>query len=191
MEGWQILLGIVVVGIVFLADFGNAPFRSKTAIHFAPANFYRKQVVGLENVPKDQGCVIVANHVSWLDGVLLLWMLPRNIRFVVDGGNFNNPIFKFLASTFGTILMSASPKSIGRALKTGREGIEAGDMIGIFPEGTLTRRAVADVQAWLSKNAQGTDGASCLSTSKECGAAFSVTRVENCFSNGLTSCVAN
>ena len=141
MEGWQILLGIVVVGIVFLGlMLAIAPrFTVRLPFTLLLPILYRKQVVGLENVPKDQGCVIVANHVSWLDGVLLLWMLPRNIRFVVDGGNFKNPIFKFLASTFETILMSASPKSIGRALKTGREGIQAGDMIGIFPEGTLTR----------------------------------------------------
>ena len=161
MEGWQILLGIVVVGIVFLGlMLAIAPrFTVRLPFTLLLPILYRKQVVGLENVPKDQGCVIVANHVSWLDGVLLLWMLPRNIRFVVDGGNFNNPIFKFLASTFGTILMSASPKSIGRALKTGREGIEAGDMIGIFPEGTLTRTGqLQTFKPGYQKMLKGTDG---------------------------------
>ena len=161
MEGWQILLGIVVVGIVFLGlMLVIAPrFTVRLPFTLLLPILYRKQVVGLENVPKDQGCVIVANHVSWLDGVLLLWMLPRNIRFVVDGGNFKNPIFKFLASTFDTILMSASPKSIGRALKTGREGIEAGDMIGIFPEGTLTRTGqLQTFKPGYQKMLKGTDG---------------------------------
>lgn len=161
MEGWQILLGIVVVGIVFLClMLAIAPrFAVRLPFTLLLPILYRKQVVGLENVPKDQGCVIVANHVSWLDGVLLLWMLPRNIRFVVDGGNFKNPIFKFLASTFDTILMSASPKSIGRALKTGREGIEAGDMIGIFPEGTLTRTGqLQTFKPGYQKMLKGTDG---------------------------------
>lgn len=161
MEGWQILLGIVVVGIVFLGlMLAIAPrFTVRLPFTLLLPILYRKQVVGLENVPKDQGCVIVANHVSWLDGVLLLWMLPRNIRFVVDGGNFKNPIFKFLASTFDTILMSASPKSIGRALKTGREGIEAGDMIGIFPEGTLTRTGqLQTFKPGYQKMLKGTDG---------------------------------
>ena len=129
MEGWQILLGIVIVGIVFLGlMLAIAPrFTVRLPFTLLLPVLYRKQVVGLENVPKDQGCVIVANHVSWLDGVLLLWMLPRNIRYVLYGVNFKNTIFKFLSTTFDTILMSASPKSIGRALKTGREGIEAGD----------------------------------------------------------------
>ncbi len=161
MEGWQILLGIVIVGIVFLGlMLAIAPrFTVRLPFTLLLPILYRKQVVGLENVPKDQGCVIVANHVSWLDGVLLLWMLPRNIRFVVDGGNFKNPIFKFLASTFDTILMSASPKSIGRALKTGREGIEAGDMIGIFPEGTLTRTGqLQTFKPGYQKMLKGTDG---------------------------------
>jgi len=161
VEGWQILLGIVIVGIVFLGlMLAIAPrFTVRLPFTLLLPILYRKQVVGLENVPKDQGCVIVANHVSWLDGVLLLWMLPRNIRFVVDGGNFKNPIFKFLASTFDTILMSASPKSIGRALKTGREGIEAGDMIGIFPEGTLTRTGqLQTFKPGYQKMLKGTDG---------------------------------
>ncbi|MCC9601099.1 AMP-binding protein [Stieleria sp. JC731] len=103
------------------------------------AILYRKRVVGLENLPSEGGYLIVSNHVSWIDGIVLLWMLPRNIRFVVDGGNFETPLTKWIATAFGTIMMVSNPKSIARALKTAREGLKAGDVIGIFPEGTLTR----------------------------------------------------
>jgi acyl-[acyl-carrier-protein]-phospholipid O-acyltransferase/long-chain-fatty-acid--[acyl-carrier-protein] ligase len=90
-------------------------------------------------LPRRNGCVVVSNHVSWIDGILILWMLPRNVRFVVDGDNFGSGYRKYLASAFDTILMNSNPKSIGRALKSAREGLIAGDVIGLFPEGTITR----------------------------------------------------
>ncbi|MDE0864639.1 MAG: AMP-binding protein [Rubripirellula sp.] len=161
MNGWLIFLSIVVTGVVVLGLLTIMAPRTMTRLPFAVLLhvLYRKQLVGLENLPKDQGCVVVINHVSWIDGAILLWMLPRNIRFVVDGGNFTNPIFKFLAGNFDTIMMSANPKSIGRALKTGREGVKAGDMIGIFPEGTLTRSGQLQAfKAGYQKILKGTDG---------------------------------
>ena len=99
MDGWQIFLTIVFVGFVILGlMLAFAPrFTIRLPFTLLLAVLYRKQVVGIENMPKEQGCVVVSNHVSWIDGVLLLWMLPRNVRFVVDGGNFTNPIFKFLS----------------------------------------------------------------------------------------------
>ena len=57
-------------------------------------------VGGLENLPKEGGCVVVSNHISWLDGILILWMLPRNVRFVVDGANFKSRILQYFASAF-------------------------------------------------------------------------------------------
>ena len=141
VNGWQIFgiaAATIAVVLVLMAIFAprrfvRLPFRILLPL------LYRKEVFGLENLPKEQGCVIAANHVSWIDGILILWMLPRNVRFVVDGGNFSNPVTKYMARAFDTILMRENPKSIGRALKTAREGVKAGDVIGIFPEGTLTR----------------------------------------------------
>ncbi len=141
MSGWQIVLAVVAVLLVLAIfsaiyaprRFVRFPFRILLAI------LYRKEVIGLENLPRDQGCVVVSNHVSYIDGILILWMLPRNVRFVVDGENFGNAITRYLARAFDTILMVANPKSIGRALKAAREGVKSGDVIGIFPEGTITR----------------------------------------------------
>ncbi|MEM9825905.1 MAG: AMP-binding protein [Planctomycetota bacterium] len=100
---------------------------------------YRKRVIGLEHLPREGGYMVISNHVSWIDGILILWMLPRNVRFVVDGANFKNPITRYLANAFDTILMMPNPKSIGRSIKEAREGLQAGDVIGVFPEGTLSR----------------------------------------------------
>lgn len=159
MTGFQTTIVIVVAAIVsllLLAIFNRrlfvrGPFRVILGL------LYRKRVFGLENLP-ESGCVVVCNHVSYLDGILILWMLPRNVRFVVDGGNFPGKAGEWLAGAFDTILMHPNPKSIGRALKTAREGVKSGEVIGIFPEGTITR--TGQLQAFrpgLTKILKGTD----------------------------------
>ncbi|MCD0458750.1 AMP-binding protein [Roseiconus lacunae] len=138
--GWYIF-GVVIAVAFLMTGFALVSPRMFVRALIRPllTVLYRKRVVGLENLPREGGYLIVSNHVSWIDGVVLLWMLPRNVRFVVDGGNFGTSFAKWLAAAFDTILMLANPKSIARALKTAREGLKAGDVIGIFPEGTLTR----------------------------------------------------
>lgn len=133
-----ILLAVVLISLVILGMASPRLFM-RTVMRPILALLYRKRVVGLEHLPTDGGCVVISNHVSWIDGILILWMLPRNVRFVVDGGNFNHPVLNWIAGAFDTILMTASPKSIGRALKTAREAVATGDVVGIFPEGTLSR----------------------------------------------------
>lgn len=142
--GWWIigggLLVVAVLSAALVIGFFVFPRRTVRAV-FKPLLWmlYRKRLVGLENLPRTGGAFVVANHVSWIDGILILWMLPRNVRFIVDGGNFNGGFMERLAGAFDTILMSRSPKSIGRALKMGREAVGDGDLVGLFPEGTLTR----------------------------------------------------
>lgn len=141
MNGWLIffaVLGCLALGLLILAlvsprKFVRLPFR------IVLSALYRKRVVGLENLPAQGGCVVISNHVSWIDGILILWMLPRNVRFIVDGDNFKSALGNYLGNAFDTIYMSANVKSIGRALKAGREALQAGDVVGIFPEGTLSR----------------------------------------------------
>lgn len=156
---WYLLaaLAIFVVVLVIMAIVSRRLFVRFLVRPFLEV-FYRKEIYGLENLPKTDGCVIISNHVSWIDGFLLLWMLPRNIRFVVDGSNFKGKVLPWIAGAFDTILMMANPKSIGRALKTARQGLIDGDVIGIFPEGTLTR--TGQLQAFkpgVKKILKGTD----------------------------------
>ncbi|MEM0925048.1 MAG: AMP-binding protein, partial [Planctomycetota bacterium] len=147
-----VLLLLVVIGLLAPRLFVRGFVRPVLEL------FYRKRVVGLENLPRAGGCLVVSNHVSFIDGIVLLWILPRNVRFVVDGGNFGSKASKWVAAAFDTILMSASPKSIARALKTAREGLKSGDVIGLFPEGTITR--TGQLQAFkggMRKILQGTE----------------------------------
>ena len=147
-----ILAVIVVMAVVARRKLVRGPFRILLPL------LYRKRVVGLENLPTEGGAVVISNHVSWIDGILILWMLPRNVRFVVDGSNFGGTVLRFLASAFDTILMMPNPKSIGRSLKEAREGLKSGDVIGIFPEGTLSRTGqLQGFKPGVKKILKGTD----------------------------------
>ncbi|QDV11990.1 Bifunctional protein Aas [Rosistilla oblonga] len=100
---------------------------------------YRKRIVGLENLPSEGGYLLCSNHVSWLDGSLMLWFIPRPVHFIVDASNFRSKFMFSLSQVFDSILMTASPKSIARALKAGRDGLNQGKVIGLFPEGGISR----------------------------------------------------
>jgi len=92
-----------------------------------------------ENVPSAGPAVIVANHVSWLDGFLLPLAAPRPVRMVVYGPNIRGRFLTMLADQWRFILFDPKPKSIGRALKTIQAGLAAGDCVGIFCEGGISR----------------------------------------------------
>ncbi|TVQ01256.1 MAG: acyl-[ACP]--phospholipid O-acyltransferase [Planctomycetaceae bacterium] len=152
-----IVAPLVLVGLILMAVFARRRF---VRMFFRPllASLYRPRVIGLENLPKTGGVVLLSNHQSWIDGILLLWMLPRNIKFIVDGNNFSHGPLKWLAGAFDTILMEPHPKSIARALIAGRNALHDGEVVGLFPEGALSR--TGHLQAFkpgLGKIVKGSD----------------------------------
>ena len=160
MTGLQtglLIVAALIIGVIILAIVSPRWFV-RGFMRPVLVTLYRKEVVGLENLPVEGGCIVACNHVSWIDGILILWMLPRNVRFVVDAGNFDTKIGNYLGGAFDTILMHANPKSIGRALRAGREGLKSGDVIGIFPEGTITRTGqLQTFKPGMNKILKGTD----------------------------------
>lgn len=100
---------------------------------------YRFRVRGLEFVPSSGPAVLVANHLSWLDGFLLPLACQRHVRMVVYGPNIQGRFLRMLADQWRFILFDPRPKSIGQALKTIQSGLADGDVIGIFCEGGISR----------------------------------------------------
>lgn len=100
---------------------------------------YRIRVFGLENLPERGGALLVPNHVSWLDGILLQMTSSRRIRMVVWEGNFQSPFIRMLAKQWDTIMIMPTPKAIVRAFREARQGLDDGDLVCIFPEGAISR----------------------------------------------------
>lgn len=100
---------------------------------------YKVKHKNLHHLPEQGGGLIVCNHVSYMDALLLSAICPRLIRFVMeeDYANFK-PLQRFYKRA-GVIPISATNKaSIRSALKSVDEALKAGELVCIFPEGHLT-----------------------------------------------------
>ncbi len=102
---------------------------------------YRVRKDGLEHLPDDGPCVIVCNHVSYVDAVVIAATVRRPIRFVMDHRIFRVPLLSFIFRTMRTIPIAPAkedPAMKDRAFASAKEALEAGEIVGIFPEGKLT-----------------------------------------------------
>ena len=104
-------------------------------------SLYRLRIVGQEQVPKVGGALLVPNHVSFIDGLLLIASLDRPVRFVVDAQYAERPFFRPLMKLFGVIPISSygGLRVVLRALRNAGAAIENGELVCIFPEGQITR----------------------------------------------------
>lgn len=100
---------------------------------------HRFRVVDAERLPAAGPAVVVANHLSWLDGFIVVLSCLRPIRMVVYGPNIRGKFLRMLSDQWRFILFDPKPKSMGQALKTIQSGLAAGDVIGIFSEGGISR----------------------------------------------------
>ncbi|MDA0660629.1 MAG: AMP-binding protein [Planctomycetota bacterium] len=102
-------------------------------------SFYRIRTCGIEQIPASSGAILASNHVSWLDGLILMLVSPRPLRMIVYEGNFSNAWLRSFAMAYDAILIGANPKSIARGLQQARQALLRGELVGIFPEGGISR----------------------------------------------------
>ncbi len=109
---------------------------------------YRVKHVNLHHLPKKGGALLVCNHVSYMDALLLSAMCPRLIRFVMEEEYADlKPIRRFLKRA-GVIPISATNRTlIRKAFKTVEQALAEGEIVCIFPEGKLTPDG--DIQPFL------------------------------------------
>ena len=102
---------------------------------------YRVRTIGLPSVPQSGGALLVPNHMSFIDGFLLIASLDRPIRFVVDAAYATHPVLKRLMTIMGVFPISSSggPRMVLSALRGAGEALDRGDLVCIFPEGQITR----------------------------------------------------
>lgn len=103
---------------------------------------HRVRTFNAERIPAEGGAILVCNHVSYMDAIVILATSPRPLRFVMDHRIFKIPLLSALFKAVRAIpiapasedpeIMEAAYGSIARAL-------ERGELVCIFPEGKLTR----------------------------------------------------
>jgi 1-acyl-sn-glycerol-3-phosphate acyltransferase len=103
---------------------------------------YRFRVRGEEHIPTEGAAIIACNHVSFVDAVLLMAASPRPIRFVMDHRIFTIPVLGWLFKLGKAIPVASQkedPAAYAAAFEAADRVLAEGDLLGIFPEGGITR----------------------------------------------------
>ena len=102
---------------------------------------YRVRTEGLDAVPDEGPVVVVCNHVSYVDAVVIAGCVRRPVRFVMDHRIFRMPVLSFLFRTMGAIPIAPAKEDAAvkeRAFARAADVLARGEVLGIFPEGRLT-----------------------------------------------------
>jgi 1-acyl-sn-glycerol-3-phosphate acyltransferase len=103
--------------------------------------FYRVDKRGTERIPAEGPALIVANHVSFVDALVIMAVSPRPIRFVMDVGIFRIPVLSWLFRQAKAIPIASAkvdPVLMERAFARVSEELRDGQLVCIFPEGRIT-----------------------------------------------------
>ena len=117
-------------------------FFVRMLVTIAVKSLYRVRTIGIENLPVDGPALLLANHSSYFDALLLCATTRRRIRFLMDPAMIER--FRWLKPflrLYRVIPVSSksSPSQVARALKEARRALDEGYMVCVFPEGGVTR----------------------------------------------------
>jgi 1-acyl-sn-glycerol-3-phosphate acyltransferase len=102
---------------------------------------YRLRKAGLERIPDEGPALVVCNHVSYVDALVISAGCRRPIRWVMDHRIFSFPVVSFVFRTAKAIPIAPAhedPEMLERAYDTVARELAEGQLVGIFPEGKLT-----------------------------------------------------
>jgi 1-acyl-sn-glycerol-3-phosphate acyltransferase len=103
---------------------------------------YRLRIDGDRYMPATGAAVVVANHVSFVDAVLLMAVSPRPMRFIMDHRIFSVPVLGWLFKLAKAIPIAPKredPVAYEQAFAEARRVLDEGDLLCLFPEGSITR----------------------------------------------------
>lgn len=100
--------------------------------------FWRLEVEGAENLPREGGVLIASNHCSYLDPPVMGASVERQVHFMAKKELFNIPGLNFFMRRTGTFPVARGTANRS-AIRKAIEYLSSGEVVGIFPEGTRTK----------------------------------------------------
>ncbi|MCF7973409.1 MAG: MFS transporter [Phycisphaerae bacterium] len=137
-------LGVLTFILAGLALWKLPDFFIRFIFMMITKTLYRIKVVNWDRIPLSGPALLVPNHASWVDAVLIGTCGQRRIRFVMSREIFDASKLKFLYRLMDVILISETdpPKQIVHALKQARQALDDGFLVCIFAEGAITRNGM-------------------------------------------------
>lgn len=99
---------------------------------------HKYKYVGLENIPKDAAALLLSNHVSWIDWIILQFPIKRHINYMMEKEIYNWAPAKAICRLGEAIPIST--KASKDAFIEARKRLQEGKLVCIFPEGEITRK---------------------------------------------------
>jgi 1-acyl-sn-glycerol-3-phosphate acyltransferase len=133
------LLNVLVVGYVFWL---MPEYIIRLVMLVVTRVIYRLKVRGGDHIPTDGAAIVVANHVSFVDAIILGVISPRPMVFLMDHNIFKNPALGWFFRACKAIPIAPQkedPVAYEQAFERARQVLKDGDLLCLFPEGAITR----------------------------------------------------
>ncbi len=151
------MLTVMLMNIaVSIYIFNQVPeFTMRFLIWMLSHTLYRVRQHGLEAIPDAGAAVIVCNHVTFVDALLLAGAVKRPIRFIMFKPIFDLPVLNFVFRAGRAIPIQSArenQQAFDLAFEQIEQGLSDGDLLCIFPEGALTRDGdIADFRSGIER----------------------------------------
>jgi len=136
------LISAILNAIVSIYIFTLVPeFLMRFLVWILIHTIYRVRVTGMDNIPQEGPVIVASNHVSFVDPLILGGMIRRPVNFVMYYKIYKIPVLNFIFRTGKAIPIagrSEDPEILENAYRRMHGVLEAGDVLGIFPEGKIT-----------------------------------------------------
>lgn len=135
----------VISGLALAFTAGSIVYTAEFALRFWLAllfrGVYRIRTVGIENVPRRGGALLVANHLSFVDAFLVSAAVGRPVRFMMYSAFFDLPIVGTFARWVGAIPVSSEDSREAKRASVERAAqlLKDGELVCIFAEGSISR----------------------------------------------------
>lgn len=139
----ELILSLAILNtVVAIYIFTIVPeFLLRFLVWILMTTVYRINKKGLSNLPEEGAAIIVCNHVSFLDGLMIFGLSPRPVKFVMHYKIFNIPFLNYLFKAGGAIPIASKNENIeilNEAYKSIEKYLDDGEIVVIFPEGKIT-----------------------------------------------------
>ncbi|MEM6707167.1 MAG: MFS transporter [Pseudomonadota bacterium] len=137
-----LMLTLMNVAVAWFIFYQVPEFAMRFLVWVLSHTMYRVTHEDLHKIPAEGGALIVCNHVTYVDALLLAGAVKRPIRFIMLKSIYDLPVLNFVFRTCRTIPITGRSKDAAayeQAFAEIREGLAAGDLLCIFPEGALTK----------------------------------------------------
>ena len=137
------LFFVIPAGVLFIfSQHYLKDFFFRFCVNFIVKLAYKVRTIGIENVPVQGPAILIVNHASYMDSLLLCATTRRRIRFLMSRDIYERwrwcrPIFKM----YGVIPVDnrSSPRQVAMAIRDARKALDQGYLVCVFAEGGITR----------------------------------------------------